>query len=136
MLHPVYCFCSLLDSITDLLLALFFSICSFWCTCQSSSSFLAFSFHSASAALDAESDKAPSTVLREPFFYSYSCVHTLHCIQRGSLEDKRHDSSQQAWLECKLWELKVGESFSPHTVADFHQATAPLRHRGVVSLLT
>lgn len=38
-----------------LLLALFFSICSLWCTCHSSSSFLAFSFHSASAALDAES---------------------------------------------------------------------------------
>lgn len=39
----------------NLLLALFFSICSLWCTCQSSSSFLAFSLHSASAALDAES---------------------------------------------------------------------------------
>lgn len=40
---------------TNLLLALFFSICSFWCTCQSSSSFLALSLHSASEALDAES---------------------------------------------------------------------------------
>lgn len=38
-----------------LLLALFFSICSFWCTCQSSSSFRALSLHTASAALEAES---------------------------------------------------------------------------------
>lgn len=49
--------CLLTGDMSDpnLLLALFFSICSLWCTCQSSSSFLAFSLHSASAASDAES---------------------------------------------------------------------------------
>lgn len=57
MINQLLLPCMLTGDMSDpnLLLALFFSICSLWCTCQSSSSFLAFSLHSASAALDAES---------------------------------------------------------------------------------
>lgn len=69
MVNQLFLLCMLTGDMPDpdLLLALFFSICSLWCTCQSSSSFLAFSLHSASAALDAESyqgGKAENDIVR------------------------------------------------------------------------
>ena len=72
-----------------LLFALFFSICSFWCTCHSSSSFLAFSFHSASAVLEAES-----------YWRARGETHvSMWC--RVCLQEGVRRVSIQYWLQCK-----------------------------------
>ena len=106
------------EALTYLLFALFFSICSFWCTCHSSNSFLAFSFHSASAVFEAESYRRARA--RDQRYQGCCCV----CLQVGVRPVRI-----QYWLRCKnissaaacvLYRaLRGGPSVPPSTCVGF-----------------